>query len=519
MRKSSVGWWRIAAICALAAVPAALLWPFRDAAFVSDDRWFATVPFVDRSGHWLIAPWPHPFGPAHAYRPLVLLTYTLTLWYSSGSAFVFHLTNFLIHGATAALLGVLLWRLSGSWVAGVFGGLIFAIHPITHENVVWISGRTYPLAALFGMALLCWTSVELRTARWLRHAVGVGLLAGALLSYEMAVTLPLMVLAIRFYTDPQQGNSNLRRGIRAVRFAAPYFGVLAAYLIFRWAVLSSFSGDFMVWRHGTHPSPLLKNVRLRMLDNVGTLVSRLLNADDAPFGPLLSLRTASSVATAVLAGIATWGVARCRDTRGLALGALALATVAFAPAVVGPGYTDRLTYLTLAGIAGFLAIGLTAAWPRLPSAGRIALVFGIFATLVCWGTRYRALGSDWQHAGVISESLLDQLVALEPTPAPRAQLHFVDIPDTFGAAHVYLTYFHHSVRHRYRRDDLVIVTHLGEPISAIVATLTASTAKNTDDPSEVSLFRWDEQTERLLPLWRKAPSARAGCPNPTATPE
>lgn len=65
----------------------------------------------------------------------------------------------------------------------------------------------------------------------------------------------------------------------------------------------------------------------------------------------------------------------------------------------------------------------------------------------------------------------------------------------------------------------MIVTHLGEPISAIVATLTASTAKNTDDPSEVSLFRWDEQTERLLPLWRKPPSARAGCPNPTATPE
>jgi hypothetical protein len=330
------------------------------------------------------------------------------------------------------------------------------------------------------------------------------------MSYEMAVTLPLMVLVVRFYTDSQQGNSNLQRGIRAIRFAAPYFGVLAAYLIFRWAVVSSFSGDFSVWRHGINPSPLLKNVRLRMLDNAGTLVSRLLNADDALFDPLLSLRTATTVAAAVLAGIAAWGVTRCRDIRALALGALALAAVAFAPAVVGPGYVDRLTYLTLAGLAGFLAIGLTAAWPRLPSAGRIALVFGIFATLVCWGTRYRAIGSDWQHAGAISESLLDQLVALEPTPAPRAQLHFVDIPDKIGAAHVYLTYFHHSVRRRYGRDDLEIVRHLDEPTPAIVATLTASTHKNTNDPSEVSLFRWDELTERLLLLWRKAPPARAG---------
>lgn len=496
-------WWHIATICALAAVPAALLWPFRDAAFVSDDRWFATVPLIDSGGHWLIAPWPHPFLPANGYRPLVLLTYALTQWYASGSPFVFHLTNFLIHGVTAALLGVLLWRLSGSWGAAALGGLIFAIHPITHENVIWISGRTYPLAALFGMALLCWTSVKFSAARWLQHAVGVCLLAGALMSYEMAVTLPLMVLVVRFYADSPPGDSNPRRAMRAIRFAAPYFAVLAAYLIFRWAVVSSFSGDFSVWRHGINPSPLLKNVRLRVLDNLGTLAARLLNGDDALFGPLLSLRTATTVAAAIVAGFAAWGIARGRDARGLALGALALAAVAFAPAVVGPGYVDRLTYLTLAGIAGFLALGSTAAWLRLSSAGRIALTFGILAALVCWGARYRALGSDWQHAGAISESLLEQLVALEPAPAPRAQLHFVDMPDTFGAAHVFLTYFHHSVRHRYGRDDLEIVTHPDKPIPAIVATLTAASGKNTNDPSEVSLFRWDAYTERLSLLWRK----------------
>jgi hypothetical protein len=47
-------------------------------------------------------------------------------------------------------------------------------------------------------------------------------------------------------------------------------------------------------------------------------------------------------------------------------------------------------------------------------------------------------GSGWER---FPESLLDQLVALEPAHAPRAQLHFVDL--------------------------IEIVTHLDNPIPAI----------------------------------------------------
>jgi hypothetical protein len=42
-----------------------------------------------------------------------------------------------------------------------------------------------------------------------------------------------------------------------------------------------------------------------------------------------------------------------------------------------------------------------------------------------------------------------------------------------------------------------------QPHSGNLATLTAATDKTTNDPSEVSLFRWDEHAERLLLLWRK----------------
>jgi hypothetical protein len=559
-RRTAVPWWRIALLGVLGVLPTALLWPFRNTAFVADDRWFATVPLVDAAAHWLTAPWPHPFGPAHAYRPLVLLTYALTQWYASGTPLAFHLTNLLLHGANAALLAALLWRVSGSWLAGILAGVMFAIHPITHENVVWISGRTYPVAALFGLALLGWTSLDLRAPRWppwLRHAIGCVLLIAALMSYEMAVTLPLMVAIIRFRMDPgrrpalnaaaerpqdanmapplprpppppqspSQSPSQSHRWRRTMQFTAPYFTVVAAYLLFRWAVVSSFAGDSIVWRHGLNPSPWMMRVHLRMLVNTGALASRLLNADDALFGSWWSLRTSTTLAGAAVVAIATAGVVRSRDRQvhALALGALALAAIAFAPAVVGPAYVDRLTYLTAAGAASFLALGVTAAWRRASQASRITIAACTLTALVCWSVRYQALGAEWQHAGAIAESFLNQLVVVEPAPASHASLHFADVPERIGAAYIYVTYLHHSVRQRYGRDDLEIVAHGDdETIPALVAKLDAADdADDADDATyaghadgdsvsrEVVLFRWDADAERLLPVWRRPPAPRA----------
>jgi hypothetical protein len=167
-RRRPLSWRDAILFGTLCLVPAVLLSPYRHAAFVADDRWFATAPLLDASGRWLLLSWPHPFGPAHAYRPLIVLSYGLTQWLTSGTPAPFHLTNFVIHGINAMLLATLIWQVSHVRLAAVLGGLLFAIHPITHENVVWISGRTYPLAALFGLALLCWTAaaVERRETRW-----------------------------------------------------------------------------------------------------------------------------------------------------------------------------------------------------------------------------------------------------------------------------------------------------------------------------------------------------------------
>lgn len=476
-----LSWQRLALLLIICVVPTTLLWSFRQAPFVSDDRWFATGALIADGSTWLMSRWPHPFGPANAWRPLVILSYLLTRAWSDGTPIAYHLTNFALHGLNAALLAAIIWRLGGSLIAGFIGGLLFAIHPMTHENVVWISGRTYPLAALFGLALLWWTASGHGRSMIVQHAVGIALLAGALMSYEAAVTLPVMVGVLWFALDGRHAWLDRLRAM--VMFAAPYVIVLALYFAFRWFVVSSLAGDTDVWRHGTAPSPFLKSGRIRLFENVVAFATRLFTGDyDARFDGVNALRICATMASATLAAIAVWGAAGVghREVRWRAIGAIVLAGVAFVPGALATAFIDRLTYLSLAGVLCALALGLSAMLVRAGRVGRSAIVAVAMLAAVCWAAELRGRGAEWQHAGDIAESLLDQLVALEPAPPPGASLHFLDVPLQFRSAYIFVTYFHHSVRQRYHREDLDVITHNdGPPLQGVV------------------IFRWDQQTERL----------------------
>lgn len=71
------------------------------------------------------------------------------------------------------------------------------LHPVTHESVIWISGRTYPLASLFSLAAIAWILQRAnRRPSPTDHLVLVSLVIGALLSYEAALILPLLLMPV-----------------------------------------------------------------------------------------------------------------------------------------------------------------------------------------------------------------------------------------------------------------------------------------------------------------------------------
>ena len=62
-----------------------------------------------------------------------------------------HLTNILLHTATAILLFLVLWRMTGFLWRSAFVAAVFAIHPLRVESVAWVSERKDVLSGLFFM--------------------------------------------------------------------------------------------------------------------------------------------------------------------------------------------------------------------------------------------------------------------------------------------------------------------------------------------------------------------------------
>lgn len=131
------------------------------------------------------------------YRPipttLGALEYTLFGLRPAG----YHLTSALVHAATAALVGLLLWQLTGGAViATLLGGVLFAIHPAQSEAICAACYQTTLLAGFFG------TLVLVIFGRVLARGPGLGTLLAlgasllfALVSKEEAFAIPLFVLA------------------------------------------------------------------------------------------------------------------------------------------------------------------------------------------------------------------------------------------------------------------------------------------------------------------------------------
>ena len=104
-----------------------------------------------------------------------------------------HLTNVLLHTATAILLFLVLRRMTGFLWRSAFVAAVFAIHPLRVESVAWVAERKDVLSAFFFMLTL---GAYVRYVR--RPALEGPLLAPwcccfalGLLSKNMLVTMPL----------------------------------------------------------------------------------------------------------------------------------------------------------------------------------------------------------------------------------------------------------------------------------------------------------------------------------------
>jgi hypothetical protein len=160
------------------------------------------------------------------YRPAVNVSYAIDRAIWGLHPFGFHVTNVALHAVVVGLLYGLLRRActdariraapeapayqpSDGWLA--FGGAaLFAVHPLLSEAVGYVSGRSELLCGVFFLAaLLCARSAMMHSRSMWVWAALLALLA--LLSKEVAVALPVVVLAYDWFVLPVEPAERRRR--------------------------------------------------------------------------------------------------------------------------------------------------------------------------------------------------------------------------------------------------------------------------------------------------------------------
>jgi protein O-mannosyl-transferase len=200
-------------------------------------RW-SYVPQYFTKNVWALID-PHVL--ANYYRPLFLLWLKINYALFGFNPAGWHALSVLLHILVVVQVFWLSRRLLRSDGAAASAAILFAVHPVHIESVTWISGATDPLLAVFMLGstlsfLRYIDEVGAGTSGKWAHAASLVFFGLALLSKEVAIMLPLMLLPLALYTRKEKTAS------REIGMAAiPFFLMIVAYLLVRQHALSGFS--------------------------------------------------------------------------------------------------------------------------------------------------------------------------------------------------------------------------------------------------------------------------------------
>ncbi len=413
---------------------AAAFLPALRAGFVWDDDW---VLVRNANIHGFSAAhlrWMLGFNEMPHYFPLTLSSFMLDFALWGLDPRVFHLTNVLLHALTAAAFFFLARRLlalagpkpapPGEPLAltlgAAFAALVFALHPLRAESVVYVTERCDPLSGFFFLsALLCHLKAGAdpggagEKRRW--RLLSLAAYALSLLSKEIGVTLPVTLLLLDVYPLRRWRPGAARRLLVE---KLPYFALaLASGLA---AVFSQSSQNNLVPLQGHWAA-----IRLSLAVNaVAFYLSKTLCPvqlspiyETAPLSSLLDPHTVSSALVLTLIG---WLLVARRREWPWALAATVYYLVTLSPVSglvrFGPQpIADRYSYLPCMGWAVLAGGGLAAAC-RSRARGRLSA--GAFAAAAAAAAAVvLVLGVlAWDQAGVWRDQLSLCERALQVSP-------------------------------------------------------------------------------------------------------
>jgi protein O-mannosyl-transferase len=211
--------WRVPGVCIfLAAITFAVFGQTLRHEFVNfdDSLYVYENPVVTRGLNLKGVGWAFTHTVCANWHPLTMMSHMLDCQLYGLKAGGHHMTNVLLHTASAILLFLVLRQMTGKLWRSAFVAAVFAIHPLRVESVAWVAERKDVLSGLFFMLTLWAYTRYVASGRWqvtradsnpspaTRHPslfYGLVLLffALGLMCKPMLVTLPLVLLLLDYW--------------------------------------------------------------------------------------------------------------------------------------------------------------------------------------------------------------------------------------------------------------------------------------------------------------------------------
>jgi tetratricopeptide (TPR) repeat protein len=217
----------LAAVAAIVLAVAAIYTQTAWFQFLSwDDQAYVTSNYRVRQGlSWDNLAWAFTALFASNWHPLTWLSLLLDSSLFGSWAGGFHLSSAAWHLVTSLLLYSLLRRMTGELWRPALVSIIWAVHPLHVESVAWVSERKDVLSAAFGLLALHAYLSYTRAPSVGRYLLVLAAFACSLLSKQMLVTLPALLLLIDYWPLQRLTPANWRQ---RVLVKLPFLGLAVA---------------------------------------------------------------------------------------------------------------------------------------------------------------------------------------------------------------------------------------------------------------------------------------------------
>ncbi len=167
------------------------------------------------------------------YRPLFVVSLFIDKLIWNKNPFGFHFTNILMHLEITILIYLLLLKLFKNTKTAMAASALFAIHPVHSEVVAYISARTHLVCSLFFVLAfylyILWRREKKNYAGWF----SIFSFIASLLSNEMAVTFPAVILFYEICFE--------QKNLKSILYPVLFFVLACLFVLGRFLILKNSS--------------------------------------------------------------------------------------------------------------------------------------------------------------------------------------------------------------------------------------------------------------------------------------